>query len=156
MLSRLFPPSGETRYYGVRAALWLLGLLIAVKVAMSVNSLLNTAAVAGGVDGIPLNSYGPAAARTVLLFFALWALGHLLVSLTALVALIRYRAFVPLAYLLLLVEHGGRGLIARSYGTLRVAGSVPFYINLGLLALLALGLTLSLLARKGAVATSAQ
>lgn len=153
VLARLFPPLGETYYRGARAALWLLGLLVAIKLAMSVNSIFNTAAVAGGVDGIPLASYGPDGERMVLMFFAFWELGHLMIALTALLALLRYRPFVPLAYLVLLSEHGGRWLIAQSYATQRAAGSIPFYINLSLLCLLTLGLILSLLAGRGAKAT---
>jgi len=151
MLERLFPRQADNRFDGLRPALWLLGLLIALKLVMSVRSIFDTASVAAGADGIPLDSFGPAAAREVLLLFALMALGHLVLELIALTVLIRYRALVPLIYLMLLGEHLARRLIAQSY---RVAGTestaIAWYVNYGLLTLLALGLVLSLIpARAG-------
>lgn len=52
MLSRLFPTQADNRFEGYRAALWLLGLLITLKLIMSVNSILNTRQVAQGADCI--------------------------------------------------------------------------------------------------------
>ena len=87
MLDRLLPKQAGNGFGGLRAALWLLGLLIFLKLVMSLNSIFNTRSVAVGADGIPLDGYGPAAAREVLLLFALMALGHLVITLIALVAL---------------------------------------------------------------------
>ena len=80
-MNRLFPTQVDNRFEGHRAALWLLGLFVALKLAMSVNSLLNTAAVASGADGLPLDSFGSAAAQTVLMLFALLSLGQMNVPL---------------------------------------------------------------------------
>jgi len=85
-------------------------------------------------------------AREVLLLFAQMALGHLMLELIALVALIRYRALVPLVYLMLLGEHVARRLIAWSHGTESTA--VALSVNYGLLTLLTLGLALSLVPRR--------
>ena len=82
---------------------------------MSLNSIFNTESVAVGADGIPLASFGPEAARQVLLLFALLALGQLAIALVALTALIRYRALVPFVYLVLLGEQLARRLIAQNY-----------------------------------------
>ena len=151
MLSRLFPKQVDNRFEGHRSALWLLGLLLAVKLIMSVNSILNTEKVAAGADGIPLDSFGPEAAREVLLLFALMALGHLFLELVALAVLIRYRALVPFIYLVLLGEHLARRFIVRSYAAPGAESSaIALTINYGLLTLLALGLLLSLIpARRG-------
>ena len=65
MLSRIFPPQADNRFAGQGAALWLLGLYIALKLVMSLNSIFNTEAVAVGADHIPIGSYGAAAAREV-------------------------------------------------------------------------------------------
>jgi hypothetical protein len=146
LLSRLLPEQADNRFGGLRPALWLLGLLIFVKLAMSLNSILNTARIAGGADGIPLASFGPAAARQVLLMFALLALCQLVLALIALVVLVRYRALVPFIYLVLLGEHLARRAIARGYaGPGAAMTDVAFYVNYGLLTLLALGLVLSLI-----------
>lgn len=146
LLNRLFPGQVDNTYDGYRAALWLLGLFIALKLAMSVNSMLNTASVAAGADGLPLDNFGPAAARAVLMLFALVALGQLTLAVIALVTLIRYRAMVPFIYLVLLAEQLARRFIVQGYAVERTDGTpAGWYVNLGLLALLTLGLVLSLL-----------
>ena len=146
MLNRLFPKQVDNRFDGHRAALWLLGLFVALKLAMSVNSILNTASVASGADGLPLDSFGPAAARTVLMLFALLSLGQLTLAVIALTTLIRYRGMVPFIYLVLLGEQLARRLIVQSYAVARTESTpVGWYVNFGLLALLTLGLVLSLI-----------
>lgn len=146
MLNRLFPKQVDNRFDGHRAALWLFGLFIALKFTMSVNSILNTASVAAGADGLPLDSFGPAAARTVLMLFALLSLGQLTLAVIALTTLIRYRAMVPFMYLVLLGEQLARRFIVQSYAVARTESTpVGWYVNLGLLALLTLGLALSLI-----------
>lgn len=156
MLEPLFPRQADNRYDGLRAALWLLGLLIFLRLVMSVRSIFSTASVAAG-DGIPLDSFDPAAAREVLTLFALTALGQLALVLIALTALIRYRALVPFIYLVLLVEQLARRFIVQSHEVART-GTAPviWYLIYGLLALTALGLVMSLIpARKRDTAPSA-
>jgi hypothetical protein len=146
MLNRLFPKQVDNRFDGHRAALWLLGLFIALKLVMSINSILNTASVATGGDGLPLDRFDPAAARTVLMLFALTSLGQLTLAVIALTTLIRYRALVPLIYLVLLSEQLARRLIVQAHAVARTESTpVGWYVNFGLLALLTLGLMLSLL-----------
>ncbi len=146
MLERLFPRQADSRFEGLRPALWLLGALIALKLVMSVNSILNTESVAVGADGIPLAGYGPEAARQVLLLFALTALGQLAVTLIAIAVLIRWRALVPFIYLVLLGEALARRFIAQSYAAPGARMTdVAWFVNYGLLTLLVLGLALSLI-----------
>ena len=149
MLNRLFPRQVDNSFGGHRAALWLLGLFVALKLVMSVNSMLNTASIATG-DGLPLDSYGPAAARAVLMLFSLSALGQLALAAIALTVLIRYRAMVPFLYLVLLGEQLARRVIVQSYAVPRTETSpVIWFLTFGLVGLLTLGLVLSLLpARK--------
>ena len=149
MLNRLLPRQVDNRFDGHRAALWLLGLFIALKLVMSVNSIFNTASVAAGADGLPLDSFGPAAARAVLMLFALMSLGQLALAVIALIILIRYRALVPFIYLVLLGEQLARRLIVESHAVARSESSpAGWYVSFGLLALLTLGLVLSLLTRR--------
>ncbi|HEX8262260.1 MAG TPA: hypothetical protein VF547_05240 [Allosphingosinicella sp.] len=146
MLERLFPRQVDKGFTGLRPALWLLGALIAVRLVMSVNSIVNTETVAARADGIPLGSYGPEAAREVLLLFALMALGHLALTLVALAVLIRWRALVPFVYLVLLGEAVARRAIAQGHAAPGARMTdIAWFVNYGLLALLVLGLALSLL-----------
>lgn len=145
MIERLFPRQLDNRFGGHLAALWLLGLLLALKLVMSFNSILFTAKIAGNADGFKLASYGGDGARAVLMLFEMVALGQLALAAVGLAALVRYRSMVPLVFLLLAAEHVGRFSIARGYAIER-AQSVPagVYVNLALLALLLTGLALSL------------
>ena len=149
MLNRLLPRQADNRFDGHRSALWLLGLFIALKIVMGVNSIFNTESVAVGADGIPLDSFGPAAARQVLTLFALTSLGQLMLALVGLTVLVRYRSLVPFVFVALLCEQLARPLFIQSYAVVRTeSGSPGLYINLGLLALLAIGLLLSLIPRR--------
>lgn len=145
MLERLFPRQVDNRFEGHRAALWLLGFLVALKLVVSLNSIFNTATVAQGADGIPLDSFGPAAARQVLVLFALLALGQLILALIALAALVRWRALVPFLFLVSLVEQIGRRLIVAQPGPRPDTPAIAFYMTWGVLAVIAIGLALSLL-----------
>lgn len=151
MLDRLFPRQVDNTLHGHRAALWLLGLFIALKLVMSVNSIVNTESVAVGGDGLPLDSFGPAAAQTVLMLFALVSLGQLALAVIALIALLRCRAMVPFIYLVLLGEQLARRFVVQNYAVARVESTpIGWYVNFGLLALLTLGLALSLMPTRGA------
>jgi len=153
LFERLFPRQADNRFGGHRPALGLLGLLVALKLVVSLNSIFNTASVAAGADGIALDSFGEAAAREVLTLFSLTALGQLALALIALAALIRWRALVPFLYLVLLAEQIGRRFIVQAHAVARPESSpVAWYITYGVLAALALGLVLSLMpggARRG-------
>ncbi len=145
MSQRLFPKQFDSRFEGHRSALWLLGLIVALKALMGGNSILNAAEVASKADGIPVETFGATAAREVVLLFEMVGLGQLVLAVIGSVVLIRYRALVPLVFLLFLVEHAGRRLIvfANAVEPSRTA-SPGFYINMGLLALLVIGFALSL------------
>jgi hypothetical protein len=145
MLERLFPKQLDNRYDGQRAALWLLGLFVFMKLAMSLNIIFNTEEVAVGADGFRLASYGPDGARAVLMLFARMALSQLAIALIALTVLVRYRALVPFTCLLLIVEHLAGRAIVQSYAVPRAdTGGTGLYVNAAILTLLGLALALSL------------
>ena len=149
MLRRLFPPQFDERFDGHALALWILGVLVALKLVMAVNSIVNTAAVAGGADGFPLQSYGGGGAQAVLMLFAAGAMAQLTLAALGLAALLRYRSMLPFLYLLLLFEFAGRRFIVQAYAVERAqTGSSGVAINVALLALLLGGLGLSLWPRK--------
>lgn len=146
---RLLPPAADNRFAGQRAALWLLGAYLALKLAMGFNMIANGKAVARTADGIPLDRFPPAAQNEVLLLFALVALGQLALAAAGLVALARYRSLVPLSFVLLIAESVARRAIVAGFDVERSAsGGIGTAINLGLIAWLVLGLGLSLWPRR--------
>ena len=147
MPNKLLPRALDNDYGGNRVALWILGALVLMKGAMGINSIVNGRMVATSADGIPLDSFGAAGAQAVTSFLALWGLALLLFSLLGVLALVRYRAMVPLVFLLLLLEHLGRKLILVQMPIATVGAPPAFSINVLLLGLTAVGLALSLAGR---------
>jgi hypothetical protein len=135
-------------YHGLRVAIWLFASLVLMRTVMSLNSIFNGRSVLTSADGIPLDTYTPAAARTVLSLFALLALANLMIALFGVVVLVRYRSLIPLFFVIFLLHHVGRRLILEWMPIERVGTPPGFGINLALLALTVVGLVLSLVSRK--------
>ena len=144
MIDRLFPRAIDDQYHGARAALWILGALVLVKGLMGANCILNGRLVAMRADGIPLDTFTPAGADAVVAFLGLWGLSLLLFSLLGALALVRYRAMVPLVFALLLAEHLGRKLILLAQPVAHAGASPAFSINTAFLVATIVGLALSI------------
>jgi hypothetical protein len=152
MLNRLFPKQFDNAYRGHVLALWLFVPLALIKLLMGfnvsgMNPWIDNHEIATAVDQIPLDSYGADAASAFLFMFASWGLVLFVLGLFALVALVRYRAMVPLFYVLLTLEQFGRYYIntlhpiARAVKSTTVSPATLF--NWGLMAALGLGLILA-------------
>jgi hypothetical protein len=143
-LNALLPRSIDNQYSGRKAALWLLAILVFVKGAMGVGSIFNGHEVATTADGIALETFTPAGAQAVLAFLALWGWSLLLFSLLSALALVRYRALVPLMFLLLLLEQLGRKWILVALPIAKVGTPPAFGINTVIILLMVIGFALSL------------
>lgn len=155
MLKRLFPERIDNVYQGHALGVWLL-------VPVTLAKLLQGANVAGllgpgrthrlleGVDQVPLGTFPPEAVAQLLFLFAAWGLGVFLLGLLGTVVLVRYRAMIPLMYLLLLMEQVGRkGLstIHLDRPLVSLTASPANLVNWGFLLALAIGFALSLSGR---------
>lgn len=143
-LSSLLPPAIDNQYRGRVIALWIFGLLVLLKVTMSVNSIFNGRDVAQNADGLPLSSYPPAAAQTIVALFAIFGLGHLVLCALCLLVLVRYRSLVPFMFGVLLVEQLSRKLILQVLPIVRTGTPPASVINMIVLTLMVAGLGLSL------------
>lgn len=150
MLDRLLPPSIDNTYRGHKSALWLFGLLMLLRILMSVNTIFNGRSVAISADGVPLDTFTPEAAGAFVSMSAAWALAQLFISLLCVLVLVRYRAAVPLMFALVLAELLLRRVLFLVMPVARDGVPPGFYVNLVLIALTAAGLTLSLWNRGGA------
>lgn len=148
MLDRLLPRVIDNSYRGPKSALWLLGFLAFIKLAMGLNSVFNGAEVLSSADGVPLATYPPDSAQTIVAIFALWALGQILLGLVTVLALVRYRRMAPLVFALFLAEHLGRKLILQFLPIVRSDAAPASAINAALLVLMVIGLLLSLWQRE--------
>lgn len=144
MFNQLLPRQIDNTYRGHKLALWLFGLLVLLKTAMNLNSIFNGYTVATSADGIPIDTFTPAGARTVVSLFAIWGLAHFVFCVLCVVVLVRYRNMIPLMFALLLPEHMSRKLILLLLPIIRTGRPPGFYVNLVLLALMIVGLALSL------------
>ena len=145
----MIPRTIDNNYRGQKLALWLFGLVVLMKVVMSVNSIFNGPSVITGADGIPLDSYPPAAARTVVALFALLGLSNFIICVVCIVALVRFRSAIPFLFALLVLEHLSRKLILELLPIARTGTPPGSTINLIVLGLMIVGLALSLW-RRGA------
>jgi hypothetical protein len=131
-------------YRGYKLALWCFALVVLMKAGISLNSIFNGYLVASSADGIPLDSYTPAGAQTVISLFAIWGLSQLMICLLCVLVLVRYRAMIPLMFALLLLEHLSRKLILHFLPIAKSGRPPGSIVNLVLLSLMIVGLALSL------------
>ena len=144
MFNQLLPQHIDNVYRGHKLALWLFALLVFVKVSMSLNSIFNGYSVASSADGIPLDTFTPPSAQTVVSLFALLAFSRLIISLLCILVIVRYRALLPFMFVLLLLEHLGSRLILQAMPIAKIGTPPGAAINLVLLAVMILGLALAL------------
>ena len=144
MFNVILPRQVDNTYRGYKLALWLFGLLVLMKTVISLATIFNGYTAASSADGIPLDTFTPASARAVVSLFALWGLAQLMICLLCVLLLVRYRAMVSFMFALFLPEHLSRKLILQIM-PIDTTGAPPgYFINLGLLTLMIVGLALSL------------
>ena len=148
MFDRLLPKVIDNTYRGQKPGLWLFGLLVLMKLVMSMGIIFNGANTAVRADGIPLDTYPAAAAQTIVALFALYGYFTFVICALGILVLARYRSMIAIMFALLLVEHLGRKLILQFLPIVRVGAPPASAINLGLLTLILIGLALSLWPRK--------
>ena len=143
MIARLFPARIDNAYAGSRVSIVLLAALLLIKGVIAFNSMALGRMVAGDADGIPLASYPADAASAIISMYGAWGAAMLVLCGFGVLVLVRYRAMVPLMFLLLLAEQFLRWVsdVAHPISMNASAGSA---INLTFFAALAVGLVLSL------------
>jgi len=144
MFNQLLPQRIDNTYRGHRLALWLLAALVLVKGGIGLATIFNGYSAATTADGIPLDTFTPAGAQAFVSLFAAWGLSQLMLNLIGVLALVRYRAMVPLMFALLLLEHLSRKLIFLILPIVRTDMPPGFFVNLMLVAMMIVGLVLSL------------
>ena len=154
MLERVFPSPTDFTYRGSKIALWLLGLILLLKLAIALGAIFNGHYAATVADGIPVDSYSPEAAQAFLSLFASLGLAQFMLGAVGAVLLLRYRALVPLFLLLLLVEFIARKGIAAYMPIVRSAQASGCVINWILFGMLVLAFVLSLRRGRGVQASS--
>lgn len=148
MLERLFPKQIDNRYRGHPVAFWLLCLLTFMNVGIALAAIFRSDGGAQSADGIPLDTYGAAAAQAVIGVVAILGLAKLLIGLLFVLALIRYRALVPMMYLMLVVDYLAHKGIGWMKPIARNGTRMGIYLTLILFGLSLVGLVLSVSGKK--------
>jgi predicted tellurium resistance membrane protein TerC len=151
MLNEFLPERADNAYHGHKLALWIFAVVILMRVVMSLNSVLNARTVARYADGIPLHTYPLEAAQTTVFLFSLLGMYGFIICLPCLLVLIRYRSLVPVMFAFLLAQFVGARLVIHFLPIVRTGTPPGIYVNLVLLALIVVGLVLSMPWRKGTV-----
>ena len=111
ILNRLFPAQFDNVYRGNRIGLWVFYVLTAVTLWRSQHHIFAPDGGAQSIATIPLDTYTQGGAQGIVTIFALWGLAQLAMALLMLLASIRYKSMVPLMWLLIILEYGGRKLV---------------------------------------------
>ncbi len=147
MFDRLLPQRIDNTYRGYKAALWLFGLVVGVRIAQSLAVIFNGYGTARDADGIPVGTYPPEAAQQMVALFAQGSLWRLTLGVLCVLVLVRYRSAVPLMFVLLLLNYLTSQLIFQFVPLTRTGMPPGPYVNFGLFALTIVGLVQSLRGR---------
>ena len=145
MFGRLFPKEFDNAYRGHWLALVILSLLLFLRLAQMGMGLVDPVLVIRGPDGILFDTFnGPAQAAFTYVFRLLCFL-NILICLIGVLALVRYRAMVPLIYLVVLLLFSGMKVLGLLYPIPRAPGAPGGMIVLAMLAVTLLGGLVSVL-----------
>jgi hypothetical protein len=147
MFDKLLPRPIDNTYRGYKVSLWLFGLVVGVRIAQSLAVIFNGYSTARDADGIPVDTYAPAAAQQMVALFAQGSLWRLTLGLLCVLVLARYRSAVPLMFALLLLNYLASQLIFQFIPLTRTGTPPGPYVNFGLFVLTIVGLVLSLRSR---------
>ena len=148
IVSRLFPRRIDNTYSGSKIALWIFGLIVALRITQSVMIIFNGPSTVQSADGVPLETYPAAAAQTIVAMFALSSVNRLIIALICVVVLVRYRSAVPMMFLVLGLSYLGGQLILQFIPIVRVGTPPGVVVNLTFFGLTIVGFVLSLWRRR--------
>jgi hypothetical protein len=140
----IFPFQINNTYKGHKFALWLFGFVLLIKIVQSIVILISGSSVVKGADGIPLDTFSPNAAPTIVSLFALTSLYRLIICLIAGIALIRYRSIITFIFAILAIEYLARQLIFYFYPLGSIGTPPGPIVNLVLFLICVIGFTGSL------------
>ena len=147
MFDKLLPQSIDNTYRGYKFALWLFGLVAGVTIIQGVFVIFSGYSTIMSADGIPLNTYPPAAAQTIVALWAQRGLSRLIISLLGVLVLVRYRSAIPFMFVLLMLNYLASQLILQFVPVVRTGTPPGPIVNLIMFALMIIGLVLSLRSR---------
>lgn len=149
----LLPAHLDNDFRGYKAAIWIFALITVMKLGLGLVHIFSADGGAQTMSHMPLDSYPAGAAQNVVGLFARLGLEQLLLGSLFVVVLLRYRALIPLIFLLALAAQAGAFALAtcKPLSLTVSSGAAPMHLVLS--GLYIAGLALSLLGGKSAGAT---
>src|SRR5664279_6241177 len=144
ILHVILPERIDNHYPGHWFALWLFYPITLMNLTIALIAIFARDGGAQSADGIPLDTYVAGGAKAVIAVIAYLGLAKLLLALLFILALIRYRALIPLLYLWLVVDYLGHKGIGYLKPMSRTGTRWGGLVTLTLFALSIVGLVLSL------------
>jgi hypothetical protein len=139
------------QYDGFPVVRWALLPIAIFTIARSLIHIFSPDGGAQSIATIPLDAFTPNGAAAVVHLFALWGLSQLIIGIIYLAVIWRFWHLIPLIYLLLILEYGGR-LLLTFFKPFETTGTAPGAIgNYILLPLSILLFLLSLKKKRAAI-----
>lgn len=125
MINLIFPKQIDNQFKGYNIALYVFYVLTAITLWRSQHHLFAPDGGAQSIATVPLDTFTSSGAIAVIGVFGLWGLSQLIIGLLYLIAALRYRAMIPLMYLLMLVEYLIRAFYFPAAKPIPTAGTAP-------------------------------
>ena len=124
MWNRIFPQPADNEYRGHKLALWFFYLITTITIVRSCIHMFKHDGGAQSIATIPLDTFTESGAGAVIFIFAYWGLSQLMFGIFYLIVLLKYKSLIPLMYLTLILEYGGR-LGLSFYKTIETTEQAP-------------------------------
>lgn len=121
---KILPKEINNNYNGKKIALYTFYLFTIMTV---VRSLIHMFAADGGAQSIatiPLDTFSPQGASTVILIFSLWGLSQLIMGIFYVIVIWKYKSLIPLMYIFIFLEYLMR-LILGIIKPIETTGTAP-------------------------------
>jgi hypothetical protein len=125
IINIIFPKQFDNQFRGYKIALYAFYVLTAITVWRSQHHLFAADGGAQTIASIPLDTFTAAGSQAVIGVFGLWGLSQLIIGVIYLLVAFRYRAMVPLMYVLLIVEYAFRAIYFPISKSIPTTGTAP-------------------------------
>lgn len=123
-MSKILPTEIDNSFSGYKISLWFFYLITVMTLVRSLMHILISDGGAQSIATIPLDSFTDTGAAVVVGIFAYWGLSQVMFGVMQLIVAINYKALIPLMYLMLILEWGGR-LLLGAYKPIETIGQAP-------------------------------
>lgn len=143
IVNRILPHNLNNDYLGYDIAKFVFYILTAITLWRSQHHLFSPDGGAQSIATIPLDTFTSNGAAAVIGVFGLWGLSQLIIGILYLLTALRYRAMIPLMYLLMCIEYCVRAFYFPVFKPIPTVGTAPG--DLGNLPMIVISITMLIL-----------